>query len=146
MKIKILFIVCLAIILTFTTPGRAEIDPDTIAGLWLFDEGKGDTVLDSSGNEYDRVLEGNPSWVDGRFGKGLEFTGSDYVELQNSAAGLPFGGVDPFTITAWVKNQGGGTVIGKFNGGVIGAYILVIGAGGGITFHREVAPWGLAGS
>ena len=146
MKIQGLYIVCLATILAFTTPGRAEIDPDTIAGLWLFDEGEGDTALDSSGSGYDGILEGDPSWVDGRFGTALEFTGSDYVELQESAMNLPFGGVEPFTITAWVKNQGGGTIVGKFNGGVVGAYILSVGGGGGITFHREVAPWGLAGS
>jgi hypothetical protein len=53
--------------------------------------------------------------------------------------------MEPFTVTAWVQNQGGGTVIGKFNGGVIGAYIISMGGGGAVNFHREVAPWGLAG-
>lgn len=142
-------VICLSLIvvsLLFTIPSEAEIDPGSIAGLWLFDEGKGKEAGDSSGNGYDGDLEGDPVWVDGKFGKALEFKGADYVELRNSSAGLPFGGIEPFTITAWVKNQGGGTVIGKFNGGVIGAYILVVGGGGTVTFHREVAPWGLSGA
>ena len=134
------------IALLFTTSGEAEIDPDSIAGLWLFDEGKGNETEDSSGNGYHGELEGDSEWVDGQFGKALEFKGADYVELRDSAPGLPFGGTDPFTITAWVKNQGGGTVVGKFNGGVIGAYIFQVGGGGTVTFHREVAPWGLSGT
>lgn len=57
---------------------------------------------------------------------------------------LTFGGAEPFTITAWVNPRAGGTVIGKFNGGVIGAYILSVDGSGAVNFHREVAPWGLA--
>ena len=44
--------------------------------------------------------------------------------------------------SVWVYPRGGGTVIGKFNGGVVGAYILVV--RGDVVFHREVAPWGLS--
>ena len=131
--------------LLLTVPGGADIDPDSIAGLWLFDEGKGGETEDSSGNGFDGVLEGDLSWVDGRYGKALEFGGADYVELIDSAAGLPFGGTEPFTITAWVRNQGGGTIMGKFNGGVIGAYIITMNGAGAVGFHREVAPWGLSG-
>ncbi|MFQ6040153.1 MAG: LamG domain-containing protein [Candidatus Poribacteria bacterium] len=144
-----LTIICISltfISLMFTTKVDAKIEPESIAGLWLFDEGKGKVAKDISGNGYDGELKKNPLWVDGRFGKALEFNGGNYVELKDSSAGLPFGGVEPFSITAWVKNRGGGTVIGKFNGGVIGAYILVISGGGTVTFHREVAPWGLSGS
>lgn len=138
----IAFIVCLLCL----TNIYAQIDPDSIVGLWLFDEGAGKVAKDSSDNDYDGDLEKNPTWVDGKFGQALEFLGSCYVELRDSAQGIPFGTVEPFSITAWVKNQGGGTVVGKFNGGVIGAYILVIGGGGTVTFHREVAPWGLSGN
>ena len=125
---------------------NAEIDPKTAAGIWLFDKGKGGIAEDSSENSYDGELKKNPVWVSGKFGTALEFNGSNYVELRNSDEGLPFGGTEPFTITAWVKNQNGGTVIGKFNGGVIGAYIVVISGGGTVTFHRETAPWGLSGT
>lgn len=133
------------IILLFTSICEAEIDPDSMVGLWLFDDGKGDEAEDSAG-KYDGQLEGDLEWVDGRFGTALKFNGSDYVELMDSATELHFGGTAEFTITAWVLNNGGGTIIGKFNGGVIGAYILTINGGGVIGFHREVAPWGLSGT
>jgi len=83
-------------------------------------------------------------WVTGRFGHGLEFQGTSYLEIRNSAENLAFGGVEPFSITAWVKNQGGGTLVGKYNGGVIGAYIVTV--SGTVSFHREVAPWAFAGT
>jgi hypothetical protein len=123
-----------------------EIDPDNIAGLWLFDEGEGDEARDSSGSGYHGILEDSPAWVDGRFGKALEFNGSEYVEIQDSALNFAFAGIEPFSITAWVKHQGGGYVVSKFNRMVIGAYTVSIGSGGTINFHREVDPWGLAGT
>ena len=142
-----LTIVCFSLMVIgpmFTSRSETKIDPKFIAGLWLFNEGSGKAAEDSSGNGYDGELKKNPTWADGKYNKGLEFNGGNYVELRDSALGLPFGGVEPFSITAWVKNRGGGTIIGKFNGGVIGAYILVV--SGTVTFHREVAPWGLAGT
>jgi len=145
-RLTIVYVSFMVISLIFTTQGDAKIDPESIAGLWIFNEGTGKVVEDSSGNGYDGELKKNPTWADGKYGKGLEFHGGNYVELQDSSAGLPFGGVEPFSITAWVKNIGGGTIIGKFNGGVIGAYILVVSGGGTVTFHREVAPWGLGGA
>ena len=143
-KLTILYFSLIFIGLVFTSQGETKIDPESIAGLWLFNEGSGQVAEDGSGNGYDGELKKNPSWVDGKYAKGLDFNGGNYVELRDSALGLPFGGVEPFSITAWVKIRSGGTVIGKFNGGVIGAYILIV--GGTVTFHREVAPWGLAGT
>jgi len=133
-------------LLLFATPGEAEIDPNSIVGLWLFDEGKGNETEDSSGNRYHGDIEGDPKWVDGQFGKALEFKGVEYIEIQNSAPNLSFGGIQPFTIAAWVKHQGGGYVVSKFNRNIIGEYIFSIGGGGTVGFHREVDPWGLSGT
>jgi hypothetical protein len=36
--------------------------------------------------------------------------------------------------------------MGKFNGGIIGAYIVTISGGGTVGFHREVDPWSFSGS
>jgi regulation of enolase protein 1 (concanavalin A-like superfamily) len=124
----------------------AQVNPESIAGLWLLDEGSGNIARDSSGHAYHADLKGNPAWVKGKFGHALEFQGQSYLEIRDSGKNLPFGGVAPFSITAWVKNQGGGTVLGKFNGGVIGAYILQIEGGGTVSFHREVAPWAFSGT
>ncbi len=123
----------------------AKIDPGDIVGAWLFDEGKGNVAADAKKGGHDGKLVKNPKWVPGQFGTALEFNGANYVELEKSAVDLPFGGVEPFTISVWVNPQAGGTVIGKYNGGVVGAYILVVQVGS-ITFHREVAPWGLNGN
>ena len=124
----------------------AQLDPGSMAGIWLLDEGSGTIAKDSSGHAYDADLKGNPKWVKGRFGQALEFQGDSYLEIRDSAKNLAFGGVAPFSATAWVKNQGGGTLISKFNAGVIGAYIVGIGGGGTISFHREVAPWAYSGT
>ena len=125
---------------------QAQVDPGSLAGLWLLDEGSGNVAQDSSGHSYDADLKGNPKWVTGRFGHALQFDGTNYLEIRNSSKDLAFGGVAPFSVTAWVKNGGGGTLIGKYNGGVIGAYIVSIAAGGTVSFHREVAPWAYAGT
>jgi hypothetical protein len=135
-----------AIGLAWVSPAVAEVDPASMVGVWLLDEGAGKIAKDSSGHAYDADLKGDPAWVGGRFGHALEFTGTNYLEIRNSGANLAFGGTSPFSITAWVKNQGGGTIMGKYNGGVIGAYIVSIGGGGTVSFHREVSPWAYAGT
>lgn len=67
-----------------TGSSYADIDPETIAGMWLFDDGKGNKAEDSSGNENDGNVMGAPRWVDGKFGEALEFRASgDYVALPN---------------------------------------------------------------
>ena len=56
-------IVCLSLMvfgLLSTTLSEAEIDPNSIVGLWLFDEGKGNEAEDSSGNGYHGDIEGDP--------------------------------------------------------------------------------------
>jgi len=115
-------------------------------GVWLFDEASGNIARDKSGHGYDADLKENPAWVEGKFRHALEFQGASYLEIRNSSENLAFGGTKPFSITVWVKNQGGGTAVGKFNGGIIGAYILTINGDGTVAFHREVAPWAFSGS
>lgn len=58
----------------------AKFAPDTIQGMWTFEEGKGDTVKDLSGNGSDGVITGDLKWVDAKFGGGIEFSG---VDAQN---------------------------------------------------------------
>ncbi|MCE2400066.1 LamG domain-containing protein [Candidatus Poribacteria bacterium] len=75
----------------------AKIDPDTAAGVWLFDEGAGDTVKDSSDKGNDGEING-AKWKDGKFGDGLEFDGGDWVSIE-STADLQLG--DEHTMMAW---------------------------------------------
>ena len=77
----------------------ADIDENAIVGIWLFDEGKGETAKDSSGHGHDGVLDG-PSWVDGKFGKALNYDATDdFVEIPHED-GLS---LQAYTIAAWVK-------------------------------------------
>jgi hypothetical protein len=67
-----------------STPCYARIDPESIIGIWLFDEGKGDVAEDSSENGFDGKIMNGAKWVDGKFGDALEFDGADdYVDFGN---------------------------------------------------------------
>ena len=88
----------------FVTPGQAEIDPDTIVGLWLLDEDKGREAKDSSGNELHGTFTGSPKWREGKFGRGLELPGGgDTVKIEGLAQDFP---AEEVTITSWVKVEG----------------------------------------
>ena len=140
---------CIIFIITgllCTSHSHGQVDPGSVVGLWHFDEASGNVAKDSSGHGYDADLKENPAWVEGKFGHALAFQGGSYLEIRNSSQNLSFGGAEPFTIAAWAKNQGGGTVIGKFNGGIIGAYIVTLSGSGTVGFHREVDPWSFSGS
>jgi hypothetical protein len=59
-------------------------DKDLIA-YWNFDEGSGQIVKDQTGNGHDGKLVSDPKWIQGKFGKALEFDGkSNYVEVPDS--------------------------------------------------------------
>ena len=84
----------------FISTTSAEIDPDTVVGVWLFDEGKGDVATDASGNGLDGEFNGKPKWVEGKFGEALEFDGkSAYVQIP--AHENPN---DAITVSAWAKS------------------------------------------
>ena len=68
---------------------------DHLIGAWLFDEGEGNVAKDTSGRGHDGEFKGEPApaWIDGKFGKALEFksgTGSVVVppseDLDNLTA------------------------------------------------------------
>jgi len=80
MKVRCLLVVLFAAGLLFAVSSEARIDPETIAGMWLFDEDEGDVANDSSGNGNNGALINGPDWDDGKFGSALEFDGaSTYV-------------------------------------------------------------------
>lgn len=113
-KATILCVSLIAINLIFTGQSFAEIDPDAILGVWLFDEGKGDTTKDSSHNGNDGTLNKGSKWVDGKFGKALDFDGKDgYVEISSS----PLFNPEEFTVTFWMfpTTIGGNNPAGKGN-------------------------------
>lgn len=60
----------------------AQIDLEGAIALWLLDEGRGDTVRDSSENGHDGGFDGKPTWVEGKFGNALEFDQRSWVEMN----------------------------------------------------------------
>jgi len=69
-----------------------------LVGYWPFDEGKG-FPKDTSGNNNHGKIEGEPNWVDGKFGKALEFDGKDDHIVVKDHPTLDF--TKNLTIMAW---------------------------------------------
>lgn len=81
----------------------AKIDPESLMGMWLFDQGKGDVVKDSSANGNDGEIVGAKR-VEGKEGKGVEFNGGNHVVIPSSKTTDDF--LDGFTYLLWVKPLG----------------------------------------
>lgn len=101
-RLKVGCISFILISLMFVGISFARIDPETCVGLWLFDEGKGDTAKDSSGNGNDGTLMSDPKWVSGKFGKALEFNGSNYVSVSDSDS---LDMTEQVTVMFWVRTE-----------------------------------------
>jgi hypothetical protein len=63
---------------------RASNLPADLVFLMNFEEGKGDTVNDLSGFGNHGTIEGKVDWIDGKYGKGLNFDGQTYVNVPNN--------------------------------------------------------------
>jgi len=84
---------------------------DLIA-YWNFDEGNGDILHDSSGNENDGYIN-NCNWVSGYSGTALEFP-----YLDSMVYGIPDSMddqiIDSFSIEAWIKWYGPGSYVNSY--------------------------------
>ena len=101
MKVKhsLIAMVVLIVVCIPVKPCYAEIDPKSVVGVWLLDEGEGEIVVDSSDNGNDGRLFG-ANWIDGKFGKALDFDGEDdYVEVADDPI---LDGMPELTLVAWV--------------------------------------------
>lgn len=93
------FLILLFIFSSIAFPTMA-FDPESIQGAWLFDEGKGNEVMDSSGKGNHGTFTANDiKWVKGKFGNALEFVGGGKVVVKHKD-----GFTTPtFTLMAWVN-------------------------------------------
>lgn len=112
-NVRIMFVGLMLGCLLIALPGFAKIDPATIMGMWLFDEGKGGVATDSSDQGNDGEIHG-AKWVDGKFGKALEFDGAGtWVEVPHSNT-VGFKAGTGFTIVCQFKgSKVGGSLVGK---------------------------------
>ena len=122
------------------SPLSAELLDDAV-GIWLFDEGKGGTAVDTSGNGNDGAISG-AKWAEGKFGGALEFEPPHVVTVEASDS-LNF--KDQMSIATWVyMNKGASDTAIRRNGSYLlevqsggervpGAYVFGIWSGGGFT-------------
>jgi hypothetical protein len=93
----------------FAGISNARIDLETAVGIWLFDEGKGKVAKDFSENGNDGELMNDTKWVDGKFGKALEFDGDgDWVNMGDDPILKPTGNV---SFVVWYYWIGGNYVL-----------------------------------
>ena len=113
-RLGLVYLILIIISLMFSNISDAKIDPESIVGVWLFDEGKGDITKDSSQNGNDGKLILNPEWTEGKFAQALTFHGTDYVEVPHSK-NLDI--TEKITVTAWIKTTHPSlqTIVGKDN-------------------------------
>jgi hypothetical protein len=97
----IVFMSCCMLIIGLMSVNNsyASFNAKNIMGMWLFDDGQGQTVRDSSGNGNSGKIFG-ATWTNGKFGKGLEFS-ANHVEIPASKSIDDI--VDGFTYLLWVK-------------------------------------------
>jgi hypothetical protein len=95
---KAKIVVTLVIVFVLAIPTFAAINPKDILGIWTMDEGSGKVVADLSGNGNDGEITGNVKWVDGKSGKGLEFSGGNVKVPHNDDLNL-----ETFSMTVWLK-------------------------------------------
>ena len=71
-------------------------------GVWLFEEGKGEVVSDSSRNGNHGEIIGKAKWVDeGKFGRALSLSGvGNYVSIPDSPA---LSSMKQITVMVWIK-------------------------------------------
>ncbi|HUV64726.1 MAG TPA: LamG domain-containing protein, partial [Sedimentisphaerales bacterium] len=93
--------ICISLIvvsLMFAGQSYAKVDPATVLGTWLLDEGTGNITGDASGNNNDGTLLGAPAWIAGQSGSALQFNGSSsYVNCGNAEAL----NVNVFSVSFW---------------------------------------------
>ena len=90
-----------AILWLVTTQISMGLDTEDIVALWCFDKGRVTIARDDSGNGHDGTIHG-AAWVQGKYGKGLQFDGVRSKVLVPSGDDMA---LEAFTIEAWVKLQ-----------------------------------------
>ncbi len=113
MRIKSIIAIFIAQLIVLTPYAMAELS-DGLVLHHPYDEGEGTLAADASGNGHDGVIS-NPDWVDGKFGKALQFggEGSDaYVTVEST----PQLNVNECTFMAWINAEhweGTRQIVGK---------------------------------
>lgn len=99
-------VIVLCVVGVLSNSSYAKMDPKTVVGMWLFDEGQGEIAKDSSGNGNHVRLMNGTAWVEGKFGTALSFDGVDDF-ASATVPGAPQG-ADLRTVVGWAKSNNAG--------------------------------------
>jgi len=96
----------IVLVLMFSSQSSAKFDPKTLVGAWLFDG----NAKDASGNGNDGKLENGPTFVAGKIGQALKFSGGkagdDKIGNRVNLGDLGLEPTGPTTFVFWVKPDG----------------------------------------
>ena len=95
---------CFAIFFaSFASTGASHAQPflQDIVAMWLFDEGKGKDVKDSSGNQLHGEFGRKPEFVEGKFGTALKFDGGESGAWLEMNKPMKIDSVD-FSFGCWI--------------------------------------------
>ena len=82
----------------------AQLNFEGALAIWLLDEGSGVDVEDFSGNDNGGAFaQGKPKWVDGKFGKALEFDQQSWVTMNNPVVTVK--DMVDFSIGCWANPE-----------------------------------------
>ncbi len=94
---RLIHLISLVLLLNMALTAKTKAE---LVGWWRFDEGSGDIVYDSSGNDNNGSING-AKWDAGKYGNALQFNGQDnYVEVPTSDS-LEI--ATNVTIAAWIN-------------------------------------------
>ena len=104
---------------TFAGNSMADIDPASVAGIWLFDEAQGGIAWDASLNENHGEFSKPDSltWTDGVFDGALQFQGAEYVGVPHSPS---LDMADTISIVMWMRLDAIGRYPGLIYKGEVG--------------------------
>jgi len=127
------------IVLAWASVAYADLS-DSLVLYMPLDDGSGKVTKDLSENKLEGTLMGNPTWVDGKFGKALQFkSSSDFVSIADNKA---FHIKDTITQAAWIKldrlPSAHAIVFGTRNGAAPGRKI---GFGYGMNPQNNIKVW-----
>ena len=91
------FVVCL----TLTGNSHAQPFLKDVVAMWLFDEGRGKAVKDSSGNGLHGEFARKPEFVEGKFGTALQFGGGEEGAWLEMDGPVKIDSVD-FSFGCWI--------------------------------------------
>ena len=102
MKSLFFVLIFISLLILSSAIGEAALRDGTLLYM-AFNEGAGQVAKDLSGNGNDGKLQGETKWVDGKFGKALQFDGkTGYVDIASSKS---LGFSKAVTVEAWVKSN-----------------------------------------